>query len=69
MKREKVESSNIVAVGWEAGRLEVEFAGGAVYFYEDVPEEKFKAFMACSSKGAFMAGEIKGRYKYGRAEK
>lgn len=51
MNRTAVVSSNIKSVGYEQGRLEVEFLGGTVYEYADVPADIVKTLMASESIG------------------
>jgi hypothetical protein len=46
--------------------LEVEFQDGAVYQYFDVPAHVHEAFLNAASIGAFLAREIKGRFRYAR---
>lgn len=57
-----INSSNIRAVDYseENQTLLVEFQGGKRYRYSTVPANKYKEFMAASSKGQFLAQEIKG---------
>jgi len=47
--------------------LTVEFKNGATYNYYDVPEFVFEQMRAASSKGQFLAQNVKGRYRYARA--
>jgi len=56
MYRTPVSSSNICSVGYDVDSavLEVEFDGGDVYQYYDVPEHLYKKFMESGSKGAFL---------------
>jgi hypothetical protein len=63
------ESSNITRFGYEnANRvLLVEFHDGAVYEYFDVPETVFEQMRSASSKGQFLALNVKGTYRYARA--
>ncbi|MBU8974652.1 KTSC domain-containing protein [Lysobacter sp. MMG2] len=57
MEREHVESQAIVSVGYDPDRrlLEVEFEGGAVYRYFDVPPELHAGMMTAPSQGRFFA--------------
>lgn len=57
-----VESSDVVAIGWEAnpaeaevglGTLGVNFLRSGTYMYFDVPQEFFQEFLAAPSKGKF----------------
>jgi hypothetical protein len=62
------ESSNISRFGYDASTsvLAVEFKSGGVYEYFDVPAAVFEQMQAASSKGQFLAHNIKGRYRYAR---
>lgn len=66
MERISVNSSNLSAVGYEAesGVLEVEFLGGAVYRYSDVPESEYDALMGADSKGKYFSANIKSKYAF-----
>jgi KTSC domain len=68
MERESVSSSNIVSIGYDAPSqtLEVEFSGGSVYQYFGVSQGIYDAFMAASSKGQFLASQIKDRFPFAR---
>ena len=60
MDRQPVSSSNVVSVGYdtEAQTLEVEFYGGKVYQYYNVPEFHFERILQ-GSVGTYLAREIK----------
>lgn len=60
------ESSNVSRFGHEYEALFVEFKNGSVYQYFDVPETVFDQMKAASSKGQFLAQNVKGRYRYAR---
>ena len=66
--RDPVRSSNLRSVGYDrwARRLEIEFRGGRIYAYFDVPEYIHSQLMGASSKGRFFHYNIKGRYRYRR---
>lgn len=68
MNRTPVSSSNIASIGYDNGTstLEVEFVGGSVYQYFDVPERVYLEFMRASSKGQFLHAHIKDVYRYSR---
>ena len=68
MKKVKVVSSNVVAVGYENNNLYVDYKSGS-YVYTDVPEEIYIALLAAESKGKFMWAKVKGRYDYQRLDK
>lgn len=62
------ESSNILRFKYstDAFVLTVEFKSGGRYDYYDVPERAFEEMKAASSKGKYLAQNIKGRYRYAR---
>ena len=62
------ESSNVAKFGYDrdALYLDVEYTSGAVYRYFDVPESIFAGMQTASSRGQFLAEQIKGRYRYSR---
>lgn len=63
MQRNKVESSNILSIGWENNTMEVEFKSGDIYSYSDIPESEYKTFLNQKSKGAYLATVISKKYK------
>jgi len=68
MQREFVSSSNLVSVGYDepSQTLEVEFKDGAVYQYYNVGQNIYDAFMSSSSKGQFLAYQIKNAFPYSK---
>ena len=68
MHRKSVTSSNLVSVGYDAESkaLQIEFDGGAVYDYEDVPAEVHEELMSASSHGKYFDRRIKHSYAYSR---
>ncbi len=68
MNRTPVSSSNVASVGYDAIglTLEVEFKGGSVYQYFDVPEAVYQEMMRASSVGEFMHANIRNQYRYTR---
>lgn len=63
-----IDSSAIRSVAYDAAarRLAVTFQSGAVYEYDDVPEETYEAMMRAESKGRFFQDEIRRRFAYSR---
>lgn len=66
IERKKVESSNLVSIGYDAVQqlLQVEFKGGSVYNYSNVPEQLHASLMAPpeefeGSHGKFFIAKIK----------
>jgi len=68
VNRTPVSSSNIASIGYDSGSstLEVEFIGGSVYQYFDVPEGVYVEFMRAGSKGQFFHANIKDTYRYSK---
>lgn len=66
MKRTPVDSSNISSIGYDEGSntLEIEFHGGTVYQYFDVPLNVYDGIMEAGSKGQYLAQHIKGYHRY-----
>ncbi len=62
------ESSNIARFKYDNENmvLTVEFNKGGQYNYFDVPESTFASMRIASSKGQYLARNIKGRYRYAR---
>jgi len=58
-----VQSSNVVAVGYEpdGGQLVVQFKSG-LYRYDGVPQAFYHALLAAPSVGKFLNTDIKPRY-------
>jgi hypothetical protein len=68
MHRDGVQSSNIKAIGYEAGTLEVEFHNGSVYQYTGVPEDIHKGLMEADSKGKFLHASVRNVFDTVRQE-
>lgn len=68
MQREYVASSNIVSLGYDeiSQTLEVEFKDGAVYQYYNVGQNIYDEFMRSTSKGQFLAYQIRNVFPYSR---
>jgi hypothetical protein len=77
MERTAVESSQLVSVGYNAEKqiLEIEFKGGGVYQYFDVPEHIHRELLAgarivkeggieSASIGRYFGQNIRGKFKY-----
>jgi|tagenome__1003787_1003787.scaffolds.fasta_scaffold20980650_5 hypothetical protein len=66
MQRERVDSSSLSSVGYDAGSetLEVEFRNGGVYRYLEVPEDEWQSLQTAESKGHFLNTHIKPSYRY-----
>jgi len=68
MNRSSISSSNLVSVGYDDNTqtLEVEFKGGSVYQYFDVPRSVFDELISSASAGSYFASNIKNSYRYSR---
>ncbi|MBC7899639.1 MAG: KTSC domain-containing protein, partial [Saprospiraceae bacterium] len=65
MNRERIDSSSIRSVGYDpdAKILEVEFRGGGVYQYFDVPKNVYEDLINASSAGRYYAVYIKNEFR------
>ena len=61
MRRRSVDSSAVVSVGYDAPArvLEVEYAGGAVYRYLDVPSRVHEQLLRAESVGGYVNRRVK----------
>lgn len=68
MDRIFVQSSNVTAVGFDEATetLEVEFSGGSIYQYYNVPQHLYELFMQAASKGQFLNVYIKNSHAFSR---
>ena len=66
VKMYPVYSSNLLAIGYEDGRLIVLFNSGQVYSYSPVPAQVYKDFFTKESVGSFFTREIRDRYPFER---
>jgi hypothetical protein len=66
MQRQRVQSSNVYAVGYDeqVQMLEVEFHSGSIYQYANVPLTVYRQFMRADSKGKFLNAVVKKTYSY-----
>ena len=66
---ETPDSSNLARYKYDdkARVLTVEFKNGGSYNYYDVPQGVFEQMKSASSKGQFLAQNIKNTYRYARA--
>jgi hypothetical protein len=66
--RQPVKSSNVRSVGYdkETSTLAVEFNGGSVYHYHDVPKEVHENLIASRSVGGFLSSNIRGKFKHSK---
>jgi hypothetical protein len=66
---ETPESSNLSRFRYDesAQLLIVDFKNGTTYTYYDIPETLFQQMKSATSKGQFLAQNIKGTYRYARS--
>ncbi len=66
MKRQNVESSDLLSVGYDEDTqtLEIEFNSGGIYQYYSVPQNIYEGLMNASSHGKFFYEYIRGNYHY-----
>jgi hypothetical protein len=64
MERVRVDSTSIVSVGYDPAVhvLEVEFQGGRVYRYRDVPEAVHRLLLRAPSIGEFVNRIVKPKF-------
>lgn len=65
MEMQKVESSNVKAVGYDplTREMRVEFHGGGIYHLNGVSEEDHQNFLAADSKGKHFHRHIRGMFE------
>lgn len=66
MQREPLSSNAVVSAGYdkEAQILEIEFRGGRIYRYREVPAGIFEFLRRTASKGSYIHRMIDGHYPY-----
>ncbi len=66
MERKKVESSQIVSIGYDDSRreLEIEFHSSGVYRYFEVPRQVYDDLMNADSKDRYFNSNIKDAYEF-----
>ena len=64
MERHAVESESVVSVGYDEGvhELEIEFQGGRVYRYVEVPIAAYRLLLQAPSIGKYVNTVIKPRF-------
>ena len=68
IERIKVDSSNILAIGYsEKDReLVIDFKGGTTYFYGGVDKGTYEELLNAESKGKYFHKNIKGNYEFNK---
>lgn len=61
-----VDSSNVESIGYDDAtqELHVQFSGGAIYVYYEVPRQIFDDLVSAPSKGSFLNREVKSVYRF-----
>jgi len=64
VRRAAIASTSLASVGYDPAskKLEVEFAGGAVYQYLGVPEVELHRFLRARSRGTYLNRHIKPQF-------
>ncbi len=52
------DSSNVAAVSWNSGKMEVEFTSGAVYRYDNVQQHQFAEACGAQSVGKWVVSTL-----------
>lgn len=68
MQRQKVESSDIVEVGYDSDVkiLEVMFYGGRTYQYANIPENVYSELISAESIGGYFNTHIRDQYPHAK---
>lgn len=68
MDRTPVSSSTLISVGYDDATqtLEVEFAGGSLYQYFDVPSTVHIELLGAGSVGQYFSQNVRNSYRYAR---
>lgn len=66
MKRDFVQSSSIISVGFDApsSTMEIEFKDGRIYQYFEIPEQVFRDLKSAPSVGSYFHQNVRGKYAY-----
>jgi KTSC domain len=66
VQRKAIASRALVSVGYDSTtrQLELEFSGGRVYRYRDVPPGAYEFLLRSASKGGYVNRMITGHYAY-----
>lgn len=66
MNRQPVSSSNLSSVGFDemTSTLEIQFHGGSIYQYFNVPQSVYVSLLSAGSKGRYFDQFIKYRFRY-----
>jgi len=70
MERVSVQSSNLESVGYdeETKILEIEFKGGSVYRYYNVPKDIYDELLEAESKGKYFWRNIRNEFNYKKVD-
>lgn len=59
-----VKSTNIEAIGYKAGTLQIRFKGGGLYHYSDVPVEVYREGLTAESPGGWFRSKVMGKFTH-----
>jgi len=64
--RKPIVSSNLVSAGYDpvTKELDIEFKGGTVYRYSDVPEHIYQGLISAPSAGSYHHANIKNSFSF-----
>lgn len=68
MESTYVVSSNIDRVGYQRGKLYIQFKSGVAYEYDDAPYHTYQTLVKAESVGQTFHRFVKGKYPYTRLE-
>ncbi len=70
MEMVNVDSANLSEIGYDPDtkKLHVVFNNGALYHYEDVPQETYDELVESDSIGSFFHEEVRYSFNYVRVE-
>lgn len=70
MRRQRVASTNLGSVGYDAATqtLEVQFLSGRIYRYHGVPEKLHEQLIRATSKGQFFNAHIRDHHDFSRVD-
>jgi len=68
MERKQIESSNIISIGYDENKneMEVEFKEGGIYIYNGVSKESHENLINSPSIGSHFYKHIKGKHNFSK---
>lgn len=68
MEKFSIKSTSIQAIGWEEGKLRIDFNNGTVYEYNDVPRNVFSELLNAKSPGKIFQSLVRPKYQGRKVE-